>query len=260
MYVIGESDRAPVHVSYHSQAYLQAAGAGASAAMLALYHRNVTGEGQHIDVSAQEVVARIIEYHCVFWDMMKVMLARRMAGDNQVRRTQTWPCKDGYVSWQFWGGQTGARWTRALVRWMDSEGMADDYLKTFDWESLDFTKVAQEVVDRYEAPARKFFMAHTRDELLAGALKHDVMLFPVDTVADTLQSSQLAARRFWTEVEHPELGTKITYPGPFAHSNGLPPRINRRAPLIGEHNREVYEQELGISPRELSTLKLAGVV
>jgi crotonobetainyl-CoA:carnitine CoA-transferase CaiB-like acyl-CoA transferase len=75
-----------------------------------------------------------------------------------------------------------------------------------------------------------------------------------------LGSVQLAARGFWTEVEHPELGTTITYPGTFAHTSEAPPGISRRAPLIGEHNQEVYAGELGISREELLTLKQAKVI
>ena len=69
------------------------------------------------------------------------------------------------------------------------------------------------------------------------------------TAADICGSMQLAAREFWAEVEHPELGTTITYPGAFTKASETPPRISRRAPLIGEHNPEVYE-ELAISGGE----------
>ena len=75
-----------------------------------------------------------------------------------------------------------------------------------------------------------------------------------------LESTQLAAREFWQKVEHPELGTTLTYPGAFANASEAPPRISRRAPRIGEHNQEIYEQELGLSTEELKTLKQAGVI
>jgi crotonobetainyl-CoA:carnitine CoA-transferase CaiB-like acyl-CoA transferase len=62
------------------------------------------------------------------------------------------------------------------------------------------------------------------------------------------------------DIEHPELGTTVTYPGAFAHASEAPPRISRRAPLIGEHNREIYEGELGFSREDLVRLKEAGVI
>ena len=75
-----------------------------------------------------------------------------------------------------------------------------------------------------------------------------------------MDDPQLKARGFWVEVEHPELKTKITYPGAFGHLSGTPPRITRRAPLIGEHNREIYTGELGISHEQLIMLTQAGVI
>jgi crotonobetainyl-CoA:carnitine CoA-transferase CaiB-like acyl-CoA transferase len=258
-YLYGDANRPPVRVSYHSQAYLQAGGAAAVGAMMAHQYRNITGEGQHVDISIQEVVARIPEFQAVNWDMLKLLLAKEQRVGNRIERNQMWPCKDGHVIWLYFAGQS-ADWTRKLTKWMESEGMIDEFFRDFDWESIELTQAPKELIERLEEPMRKFFLAHTREELHRGALKHDVMLFPVDNTADILASSQLAARDFWVEVEHPELGTTITYPGPFAHASELPPRVSRRAPLIGEHNHEIYEKELGISSEELVMLKQAGVI
>ncbi len=80
------------------------------------------------------------------------------------------------------------------------------------------------------------------------------------TTKDTLESIQLAAREFWVELEHPELGTTLTYPGAFARTSEKPPKISRRAPLIGEHNREILGRELGIPEEQLTELHQAGVI
>ena len=87
-----------------------------------------------------------------------------------------------------------------------------------------------------------------------------MFFYPIFNTADVLKSSQLAAREFWEEVEHPELGTTITYPGAFAKISETPIRISRCAPRIGEHNQEVYEQELGIPREKLLKLKKANVI
>ncbi len=259
IYPYGDADRPPVRVSHHSQAYLQAAAAAASGAMMALYHRSLSGEGQHVDVSAQEVVARLLEFHAVYWDMMGVSLGRQRRSNGNVRRRQLWPCKDGYVIWLYWSGQA-SEWNLRLFEWMESEGMSDDFLRSFDWENLDFATVTQEIVDLIEEPTLRFFMAHTRAELHEGALRHHVMLCPVDTTADTMASAQLAAREFWTEVEYPELDSTITYPGPWVRSSGAPPGISRRAPFVGEHNAEIYENELGVSRENLAVLRQSNVI
>jgi len=55
-------------------------------------------------------------------------------------------------------------------------------------------------------------------------------------------------------VEHPELGRSFVYPGEAAIYNGSPWHISRRAPLVGEHNQDIFCGELGLSLQELSML------
>ncbi|OGO38156.1 MAG: hypothetical protein A2147_10525 [Chloroflexi bacterium RBG_16_57_8] len=256
----GDPDRPPIRVSHHSQAYLNAGADGAMGALTALYHRASTGEGQHVDVSIQEAVVQCTEHITSGWDLRKTIQKRGGAGsDSRVRLTRLWPCKDGYVSWFFWGGVMSLRTNVPLVDWMKSEGMADDYVSNFDWSRFG-NETSQEEVNRIEAPTARFFLSRTKAELLEGALRYNAQVYPVSTPADMLADPQLEARGFWADVEHPELGTTITYPGAFAHTNEAPPRITRRAPLIGEHNQEIYEGELGISKERMVMLREAGVI
>ena len=258
MYPWGDADRPPVRISHHSQAYLHAAGEAAVGAMMALHHREITGVGQHVDVSIQESVVQVTFLVTASWDMMKMNLQRgAMTAAITINITRMWSCKDGYVIWYYFAGTTVKHLNLPLIKWMDEEGMADDFLKGFDWDTFDFMTATQETIDRLEEPTRKFFMSHTKAELFEGALKHGVILYPVSTTKDILENAQLAARGYWVELEHPELGTTIAYPGAFARTSELPPRVSRRAPLIGEHNREVYEQESGLSKEELLTLRQA---
>ena len=257
MYSVGDADRPPVRISYHSQAYLQGGLEAAMAAMMALYYRRMTGEGQQVDLSIQAAAAQPSN---TAWDVRKVVPQRggQMTGNINVQRI--WPCKDGQVTWFFMPRQFAAIRNVAFVNWLDSEGMADDFLKGFDWDTFDYATVTQEEIDRISEPTAKFFMAHTKVELLEGAVKHRILFYPQFTTTDILESVQLAARGFWVELEHPELDTTITYPGAFAQISETPLRISRRAPLIGEHNEEIYQKELGISSEELLTLKQAKVI
>jgi len=259
MFSIGDADRPPLHISHHAQAYLQAGLEAAMAATMALYYRQMTGQGQQIDLSIQAAVAQPSNST---WDILKATPQRGGLGRSiNIRLTRTWPCKDGLVTWFFMPGQfEGRRRNLAFVEWLDSKGMADDFLKEFDWDALDYATVTQETMDRLSEPTAKFFLAHTKLELLEGAVKHRILFYPQFTTTDILESAQLAARGYWAEMEHPELGTTIAYPGAFAHASETPPRISRRAPLIGEHNEEIYEKELCIPREELIALKQAGVV
>ena len=75
-----------------------------------------------------------------------------------------------------------------------------------------------------------------------------------DATGGLAADAHLHDRGFWKQVEHPELGRSFVYPGEAAIYNGCPWRISRRAPLIGEHNTEIFCHELGLSRGELSVL------
>ncbi len=146
-----------------------------------------------------------------------------------------------------------------LVEWMESEGVAVDYLRQFDWENFDREAVTEDVVDRLLAPVSSFFMTRTRAELLEGAVEHHAMLCPVATTEDALESVQLAARGYWAELEHPELGTSITYPGAFVKASETPLMIDHPAPTIGQHNQEIYG-EIGLSNQNIILLSQNRVI
>jgi len=257
----GDPDRPPIRISHHSHAYLDAGADGATGALMALYHRESIGEGQQVDVSVLEAAAHNHPHLPNRWDLGRTLQKRgeELLPDAGHHTIQIWPCKDGYVSWSH-GGPNRLAPSLPLIKWMESEGITNDFLKEFDWNRPDFDSISQEEMDRIDEPTARFFMAHTKAELLEGAVKHRVMLYPVTTTADMLEDVQLAARGFWQEVEHPELGAIITYPGAFACTSEIPPRISCRAPLIGEHNEEIYEKELGISREKLVILKQTGVI
>jgi crotonobetainyl-CoA:carnitine CoA-transferase CaiB-like acyl-CoA transferase len=258
MYSVGDADRPPLRMSHHSQGYLQAGLDGAIAAMMALYYRQLTGEGQTADISVQAAAAQPGDST---WDIMKRIRFRGGLRNPSIDIRRTWPCKDGLVTWIFMPGQmSGRRRNEAFVNWMGSEGMADDFLKEFDWDELDYADVTQETINHLEAPTAKFFMTHTKLELLEGAVKHRILFYPQFNTTDILESAQLAARGYWVELEHPELADSIIYPGAFAIFSETPPQIKRRAPLIGEHNMEIYKNELKMSEQEINGLKQSGVI
>jgi crotonobetainyl-CoA:carnitine CoA-transferase CaiB-like acyl-CoA transferase len=142
---------------------------------------------------------------------------------------------------------------------MEKEGMSDNFLNGIDWATFDMGQVTQGVWDHIEKLLMKFFQAHTKEELYKEALRLNIMIYPVSTPEDIAENEQLKDREYWVQVEHPELEETITYPNVPVKAGETPIRIRRRAPLIGEHNKEVYE-ELGLSKEDLAILKQAGVI
>ena len=106
-----------------------------------------------------------------------------------------------------------------------------------------------------------FLMKHTKREIFEAAAPRRIMMVPAQSPKDLIECPQLEALGYFVDVEHPELGTSLKYPGaPCYHISDAPWRISRRAPLIGEHNADIYEKELGLSREQLAILKQEGAV
>jgi len=263
MYLLGDPDRPPVRISY-PHAYVYGGAQGAAASLIAHYRRELTGKGQHVDASIQEFLTVTTEEVPNYWIMNQVF--RQRAGSFRKRPTTgvlrriVWPCKDGYVVYLILGGIPGVKNMQPLVEWMDSEGLVTKELKEIDWYSFSIATVNQELLDTISEPISEFFLRHTIAELSDGARERGIMLYGVSTVKDIAEDSQLKARDYWIELEHPELGASITYPNAFAKFSVADCGLFRRAPLVGEHNEEIYVKELGYSKEHLSLLKQGGII
>lgn len=262
LYQTGEYDGPPVHISL-PQACLHAGADATVGCMVAYHHRQATGEGQHVDVSMQQSAAWFQANAVPTWELHHTVLKRsgafRAVYSHNTDQRQVWPCQEGYVFFNVIGGRTGAKSLSALVAWLDSEGMATDFLRNMDWNSFDMFTVTGEEIRQIEEPVGNFFLKHTAKELLEGAIRRGISIGPLSGMQDLLDDACLKARNFWTDIAHPELGTTIIYPKEFVRSSEVDCSIKFRAPLIGEHNIAIY-RELGFSQQEIITLKQAGVI
>jgi crotonobetainyl-CoA:carnitine CoA-transferase CaiB-like acyl-CoA transferase len=146
------------------------------------------------------------------------------------------------------------------VAWIKESGVDPGILGRFDWEKDGFQNYTLDEVKDVRRVLEQFFMKHTKMELHDGALERRIQLTPVLTPKDLLEFPQLVARNFWREVEHPELGTKITYPGGFVKTGIGDCGVRFRAPLIGEHNNDIYKSELGMSTEDIINLKQRRII
>ena len=263
MYLTGDDDRAPIRISF-PHFYLHGGAAGATAAMLAHTYRITSGQGQYVDVSCQQAVAKTLAHAPQIWDIEGAILKRmgvyrQTSGENRVRIN--WPCKDGYVNYMVQGGSV-AYSTRALLEWMKEDSFDTADLDAIDWEKMGYGAITPELMDQLGGPLGDFFKGHTRAELVQGSLDRRILLFPVATPSALQDHPQLEARGYFKELEHPELGATVQYPGAFVKSGDGEDiaGIYRRPPLIGEHNTVIFQGELGITGSELESLKRSGVI
>ena len=257
-HITGSPDRPPARVCV-DQAHMMAGGQGAMGAMIAHYYREATGKGQYVDTSTQESVVPSALTVPQAWDLQKFIWPREGAFMSRARKRvrHLWPCKDGYIAWRLFTGGLGVK-TRSLVDWMKSQGKAGE-LAEINWQELDLLTVPEEKFYHWQELFGEFFKAHTKAQLCGEALARGIVLIPASTPKDLLADPQLEARDYWEEVEHPEMGTTLTYPGALYKSSEIKWEF-RRAPLMGEHNREIYEGELGFTKERLAAMKQSGII
>jgi len=224
------------------------------AIMAALVYRTVSGQGQYIDASIHEACALTTESAIASY-VYRGEVVRRHTGRHHAAkptpRTQ-FRAKDGiYVCALAGGARLTPKFVGELANFLDSYGMAGD-LKDPKYQdpaviAANTSRIIDDLLANFIAslPAEEVYHAAQERGFTWGAVRAPEAL---------LDDAHLHDRGFWKQVEHPELGRSFTYPGEAAIYSGSPWRISRRAPLIGEHNIEIFCDELGLSRGELLVL------
>ena len=266
LYACGNPDRAPVWISFPQAGFFGGA-EGAIGSMTAMLHRGDTGEGQHVDVSMQECSISPEMQILQMWDVAGVEFHRSgghlVIPSTGVKQPIYFKTKDGYVMILLQGGNDPfITSSRKLVEWMTEEGMAPEWLQSLDW-AIDYnaSTMGQKIADRAGKAVAEFTLTKTKSELyIEGSMGRGILIAPENNTKDISEDLQLEARVYWREIEHPELNKTLTYCGPFVRMSETPIGYKMRAPLIGEHNREIYAGELGLSQERFNTLKNKGII
>ena len=244
MSLTGEPDREPL-VNGGYQAGYQAGLQAFAAAALAAHQADTTEVPQHVDISAQECMASALELYLPWWAYLKRDISKRR-GNVMSGMVGVFPAADGYI-----GLHIMPRNWPWFARAMGREELIEDPRFRDNYSRLQHN-------DELEAIVYAWAAGQSAKELYrqAGAARAPIAF--VHTLGDLLESEQLRSRGYFHEVEHPLAGS-LTYPGPPFRMSEVA-WASDRAPLLGEHNREVYCEEMGLSARELSYLRAAGVV
>ena len=260
LFPTGDPDRAPVRCSLPTS-YFHAGIEAALGVMFAILGREITGRGQHLDVSLQEAMlmpnmSNPAQYAVTGLKGSRVGPGYRVGN---VFQPEIWRCQDGFVSFALRGGPARIPGLIAMVEHMDEHGMAPPCLKERDWTKYNHNLLAQEEVDEMAAAFAAFFATKTKSELYRAAIERKLMLAPINDAPAILASEQLAFREFFADVEYPHLDGVLRHPGALAKLRPPGLRAPFRAPRIGEHNAAIYA-EVGIGARQLTELRDAGVV
>ena len=243
MSISGTSDREPLkHGGF--QAQYEGGLNGAGATTMALFHQSMTGEGQHLDVCITE---------CVASTMLATQSMYAYTGGVQARRAaegtlfgNPMPCGDGWVIGQTGGGAT---WDTQV-----------DFYGREELRDPRFSEAGQRINNGAEMDALMVdgIKGRGRWELFHEASQKRMLFGLVQTPEDLASCPQLESRGFYREIEHPVMG-HVRLPAVLLNMSATPYQLRLTAPLLGQHNVEVYA-ELGLNPKDLTRLQRMDVV
>jgi crotonobetainyl-CoA:carnitine CoA-transferase CaiB-like acyl-CoA transferase len=217
-------------------------------AMVALYNRAVTGQGQVIDVS-------LLTTSITF--MLPLLAEKKLTGITRPQQGNTsyytgpgdiYRVKDGWLLVSVIGEPMFRRWARVVGR----EDLIDDPRCQGDMARADNHQLLTEVMQAWGAE-------RTLVEAIAAMEKGRVPCGPVYNLDDVLNDAQVNARQIIAEM--PFAGNPK--PVPVANTpmrlSQTPAELRRSAPRLGEHTDEVLS-ELGFSQQEIAAFRQAGVI
>lgn len=210
----------------------------------AVIARQNSSLGQHIDLSRQEALASVGRQEIAFY-VVEGSPPTRQKGRKR-RGGILYPCKDGYVC--LWAGPFFDNLVEMIGRpnWADTELFQDPTQRT-------------KYMEEFNRLVEVWTLEHTAEEISQAAVTHRVPCSKVRNVEELVNDEQLAFRDYWVEIDHPEAG-KLKYPGAPFKLSATPWQVERPAPLLGQHNEEVYCQMLGYSKQDLVRMRQAGII
>lgn len=221
--------------------------------------RDPEGRGRHVEVSVQEAMAMAtVQTANANFYTWHGRIPRRAGFGAPLAASASrnlFACADGlWVSFVIPVG-AGPGWD-PFVEWLRDEGIESPVLDEAFRDAPYRAAHGAEVASAIEALVSR----HPRERLFHEGQHRRILVMPVNDIRDLHEDPQLRSRGFWRPLAHPALGRDIEVPAAPYRYSATPAALDRCAPAVGEHNREVYCDLLGMTMAELASLVAEGVV
>ena len=250
----GQGDRPPVPVGF-PQAAIHAGVQAAADTSIALRERELSGLGQHLDVSMQAAMVWTLMHATGFppntgGDPPGTCADRADGVPEGPAAFPIHPCADGYVTFSIVAGGLGLRHSTKVMKWIEECGELSGELEGADIDQWAANLGRAAMEDPAEAGRmmvvanqvlHNFVAKRTMAECYQRAVEDGFMLAPLYTFEDIANDAHLAARDYWVDIE----GKR--YAGPFAKLSETPLQLVRPAPALGQD--QALLSELGRAPK-----------
>ncbi|SOB72559.1 CoA-transferase family III domain [Anaerobutyricum hallii] len=197
--------------------------------LLALYHREKTGEGQHVDVSMMDTIFTLLENSIVKTTMQGIIPERQGNIDPSISPFDIYPTSDGYVAL----GVGNDKLFRTFCDVIERPELVDDPLYlTNDLRCQNYENGLQQLITEWTKQ-------HTKAELEEIFDEAGIPCGPVLNMKEAIEHPQIQAREMMVHMDHPTIG-EMYFQGCPVKLSKTPPSIDTPAPLLGQHNQEVF--------------------
>lgn len=212
---------------------------------MALYHREKTGEGQHIDVSMFDVIFSLLENAIVNYTMGGFIPERNGNVDPSIAPFDVYACKDGFVALGVGNDKLFNKFANIIghqelledERYKDNVSRCDNYIP--DLQNL----------------IREWCADYTKSEIEDIMDEAGIPCGPVLNVKEAIEHPHIQARDMMVHCEHPTVGD-MYFQGCVIKLSETPGEVETAPPLVGQHNREIF----GLSEEEEKALIEEGVL
>lgn len=213
--------------------------------LIALYYREKTGVGQHVDVAMVDTIFSLLENTIPYYTMSGIIPERQGNIDSSIAPFDVYPCKDGFVALgvgndRLWKKLCGVISHEELLedpRYQTNVGRQDNYLPEL-----------KEVIGNW---CKQYTKAEIEDIMD----KDGIPCGPVLNIKEAIEHPQIKAREMIVNSKHPTVGD-IQIQGCVVKMSETPGSVEEPAPLLGQHNCEVF----GLTEAEVEKLRAEGIM
>ncbi|WP_317856296.1 CoA transferase [Chakrabartyella piscis] len=213
--------------------------------LMALHNRDVTGEGQQVDVAMFDTIFSLLENALVNYTIGGFVPERNGNVDPSIAPFDVFECQDGFVAL----GVGNDRLFQTFCRAIGHEELIEDprYLSN-DLRCNNYIPDLQGLI-------REWCAEHTKGEIEGIMDEAGIPCGPVLDVKEAIEHPHIKAREMMVHCEHPTAGDQY-FQGCVVKMSETPGSVDFASPLLGQHNAEIF----GISEDEVEQLKLEGVM
>ncbi len=247
-YVMGEPDRPPARAGISIGDSLSGLHA-ALGVMMAMQHRNRTGQGQVVDAAIYESVLSVMENLITEYALTGYQRERSGSILPGIAPSNAYPTKSGDLV--VIGANQDTLFTRLTEAMGQPELDLDPRFKGHAARGLHQGEI--------DALISAWTSTLETDDLLAVLEKKEVAAGLIYRAADMLQDPQFIARQSIVETPHPVFGT-VKMQNAFPRLTKTPGDVRWPGPALGQHTDEVLSEVLALSPEQIGRLRADGVI